>query len=481
MDKFVFTATLGQFTVKQTTGDLTLIFSDPGAARNITFGDPGGHDSVVYLAATQTLTNKTIGSATLNFTAAAAAYTGTSDNNTFTIKTNNVNKLTFSTTLGQFVVNQTTEDITLIFSDPAAARNITFGDPGGHDSVVYLAATQTLTNKTIGSATLNFTAAAAAYTGTSDNNTFTIKTNNIDKLTFSTTLGQFVVNQTTEDITLIFSDPAAARNITFADPGGHDSVVYLAATQSLSGKTISLTGNLTLAAALDIVIQAATAVALELSDGATKVWAVDTRVAVDNVEVHTWTPPPPTIASAAGSTWRHHQYGAVTVTLTGGTGVTAMDGLHAYFDTPTITSAAATTVSIASTIYIRPPVAAGGGPASITNNYMINTSVAGCFLTAAGVWTDASSREHKTDIRPVETETLDELIRKLDLVTYVRKDVSDGGFKRYGVIAEDAPDFLASPDHKGVSASYMAGFALAGLKRLEERITRLEEPVLENS
>lgn len=43
-------------------GDVTLTASNPSAARTITFPDPGGNDSVVYLAATQTLTNKTIGS-----------------------------------------------------------------------------------------------------------------------------------------------------------------------------------------------------------------------------------------------------------------------------------------------------------------------------------------------------------------------------------------------------------------------------------
>lgn len=43
-----------------TTNTTTLSFSAPGASRVVTFADPGGADSVAYLAASQALTNKTI-------------------------------------------------------------------------------------------------------------------------------------------------------------------------------------------------------------------------------------------------------------------------------------------------------------------------------------------------------------------------------------------------------------------------------------
>jgi hypothetical protein len=46
---------------KQTTRNLTVTASEPASsARTVNFGDPGGNDSVAYLAATQTLTNKTV-------------------------------------------------------------------------------------------------------------------------------------------------------------------------------------------------------------------------------------------------------------------------------------------------------------------------------------------------------------------------------------------------------------------------------------
>lgn len=47
------------------------------------------------------------------------------------------------------VLGQTTANYTLTWANPASARAISFEDPGGTDVLVYKAATQTLTNKTI--------------------------------------------------------------------------------------------------------------------------------------------------------------------------------------------------------------------------------------------------------------------------------------------------------------------------------------------
>jgi len=53
-------------TLKQTTANYTLQWSDPAAARTLTIPDPGANDTFVFLAATQTLTNKTLTSPTIN-------------------------------------------------------------------------------------------------------------------------------------------------------------------------------------------------------------------------------------------------------------------------------------------------------------------------------------------------------------------------------------------------------------------------------
>lgn len=49
-----------QMTLEQTTANYTLSWDDPGGARAISITDPGGTDSLAWLAASQTFTNKTL-------------------------------------------------------------------------------------------------------------------------------------------------------------------------------------------------------------------------------------------------------------------------------------------------------------------------------------------------------------------------------------------------------------------------------------
>jgi len=48
-----------------------------------------------------------------------------------------------------------------------------------------------------------------------------------------------VLDQTTADYTLTWADPTGARAISFEDPGGTDVIAYKAATQTLTGKTLT--------------------------------------------------------------------------------------------------------------------------------------------------------------------------------------------------------------------------------------------------
>lgn len=59
------------------------------------------------------------------------------------------------------ILGQSTANYTLTWANPASARAISFEDPGGTDILVYKAATQTLTNKTITAAVLS-----GSFTGT---------------------------------------------------------------------------------------------------------------------------------------------------------------------------------------------------------------------------------------------------------------------------------------------------------------------------
>jgi hypothetical protein len=148
--------------------------------------DVGNSDSeftsdpdLAFLASTQTLTNKTLTSPIM----------GT-----------------------QITLDQSTADYTFTWANPSSARAISISDPGGTDVFAWVAATQTLTNKTLTSPTLN-----------------------------SATLGasSITLSQSTANYTLSWADPASTRTITIADPGGNDTFAYLAATQTLSGKTVT--------------------------------------------------------------------------------------------------------------------------------------------------------------------------------------------------------------------------------------------------
>lgn len=291
--------------------------------------------------------------------------------------------------------------------------------------------------------------------------------------------------QTSFNYTLAWSDPSAARTITIPDPGAADSFVFLAATQSISGKTVSLSGDLTFSAALDIEVATNTAATLEINAGATAWVAFDSRNTTDNVIGILITPVAPTIAGVAGTTFRAVGVAAYSLTTSTATTITALNGLSLNLGVPTVAqSGGAVTVTTASSLFVSAPVA--GASVTITNRYIINTDIAGCFCTAAGVWTDTSNRQSKTDIRPLDLASIPELMDTIELVSFRKQDSSDGGFLRFGVIAEDVPDFLATPGRQGVAAIYVAGFALATTKYLKSeqdtmrgRIAELELEVAE--
>lgn len=67
------------------------------------------------------------------------------------------------------IVLGTTNTTTLTVPAPSSSRTITLGDPGGNDSVTYLAATQTLTNKTVSGATLSGTISGTPTWGSGQN------------------------------------------------------------------------------------------------------------------------------------------------------------------------------------------------------------------------------------------------------------------------------------------------------------------------
>jgi hypothetical protein len=200
-----------------------------------------------------------------------------------------------------------------------------------------------------------------------------------------------------------------------------------------------------------------------------------------------------TVAGVAGTTYNPFNVAAYTITTSTQTTISALNGLTLNLGSTTVAqSGGAVTVTTASALYISAITV--GTSVTITNNYLVNTSVAGCFCTAAGVWTSTSSRTMKTDIQQITD--WDEVLRDIQLVHPVRAkyiDNSDGGFNRYSLIAEEVPDFLAMPTRLGLAPSHVAAFAVAGVcalwnnqqtidKRLfsvENRIKQLEAEIEE--
>jgi hypothetical protein len=166
---------IGSITLRQTAGNYTITWSNPAAARALTLPDPGGADTFAFLAATQAFTNKTYNSLTITTT------TGT-----FTLTNAKTLAVQNSLTLAG------TDGTTLTFQ--------------GTDTYVGRTTTDTLTNKTLTSAALNT---------------------------------QLTLNQTTANYMVLWNNPAAARTLTIPDPGASDTFVFLAATQTLTNKTLT--------------------------------------------------------------------------------------------------------------------------------------------------------------------------------------------------------------------------------------------------
>jgi len=74
----------------------------------------------------------------------------------------------------------------------------------------------------------------------------------------------------------------------------------------------------------------------------------------------------------------------------------------------------------------------------------------GAYVSTGGVWTNASSREYKKDIKQLTKDEAMDAFTKLNPVKFSYKAGSEE--KHVGFIAEDAPELVASKDRKGMSS-----------------------------
>ena len=96
----------------------------------------------------------------------------------------------------------------------------------------------------------------------------------------------------------------------------------------------------------------------------------------------------------------------------------------------------------------------------------------GAHVTAGGVWTDASSRAYKENIRELTTADAQTALNGLTPVQFNYKADRAEGY--VGFIAEDVPELVATHDRKGLSPMDIVAVLTKVVQQQEEKIAELE-------
>ena len=244
--------------------ETTLAITDPTADRTLTLPNLTG--TVGTLAGTETWSNKTFTSPAINAGTLSGAFTGTMDITSTVLS--GASPLVFEgATADEY-------ETTLAIENPTADRTVTM--PNATDTIIGKATTDTLTNKSIDLDSNTFTGSLTEWnsalqsvsfvslTGSETLTNKTLTSPTIDGGTFSGTFtgtmdisgtvlsgaNALVFEGATADeyeTTLAFVDPTADRVVTFFN--ATDTLVGKATTDTLTNKTIDLGSN-TLTASL---------------------------------------------------------------------------------------------------------------------------------------------------------------------------------------------------------------------------------------
>lgn len=278
----------------------------------------------------------------------------------------------------------------------------------------------------------------------------------------------------TKASTLNVAPPVAGGSVTITNAYAIETSgnVLIGGNATISGGTVNVSAVATTAS-----IKAATAAAFVVSDGVVNMISLDTTTTASTALGKggvTLTGEATSVASAASAFAAPTLYlAAKTNTLTGTTTTTSWLGSALYVDAQTWTDASACTLTTASSIHIVANAAAGGS-LTTTNSYMISTSVAGCFLTNAGVWTSTSTAAHKEEIEDAQAQDVFGVLDSIKARSYQFKpDLCDDlGRTRFGLIAEELPAALVPPGHDedslpiGLPDGIAAAFAVVACKAL---------------
>jgi hypothetical protein len=101
----------------------------------------------------------------------------------------------------------------------------------------------------------------------------------------------------------------------------------------------------------------------------------------------------------------------------------------------------------------------------------------GAHVTVGGVWTDASSREYKENIKNLKVEDAMEALKGLNPVTFNYKSSSIES--HVGFVAEDVPDLIATKDRKGLSPMDIVAVLTKVVQEQQNAISSLKEELNE--
>ncbi len=107
----------------------------------------------------------------------------------------------------------------------------------------------------------------------------------------------------------------------------------------------------------------------------------------------------------------------------------------------------------------------------------IHAQQSGAYLSASGVWRDASSRSLKENIQPLAIETALAALTALEPVQFNYK--ADPEDALVGFIAEDVPDLVATPDRKTLAPTDIVGVLTKVVQEQQRVVQDQQRLVLE--
>ncbi len=114
---------------------------------------------------------------------------------------------------------------------------------------------------------------------------------------------------------------------------------------------------------------------------------------------------------------------------------------------------------------------------SFDPQHPIHAQQSGAYLSASGVWRDASSRALKDHVAPLALEAALATLQALEPVTYVYEAEPED--EVVGFIAEDVPELVATPDRKTLAPTEIVGVLTLVVQEQQRELEEQQVALLE--